>query len=167
VKLLSPAKATEDQLKSATSAGESFGKIVGNGITLALTPVRLLVDSLSWIHKNIGGIIGKVAELANKTPTVGSFFGAVKNSLGFGNSTKNTPTSQPRASVPYRTGPAPQIRGASGIKPSVTQHFNQPITVHAAPGQNPNEIANIVMQKINRANGVAQRGSMIDAGYAQ
>ncbi len=28
VKLLSPAKATEEQLKSATSAGESFGKIV-------------------------------------------------------------------------------------------------------------------------------------------
>ena len=41
-----------------------------------------LVDALSWIHKNIGGIIGKVADLANKAPTIGGFFGAVKSSLG-------------------------------------------------------------------------------------
>lgn len=167
VKLLSPAKATEEQLASATSVGESFGKIVGTAIDYVLTPVQALVGALTWIHTNIGGIIGKVADLANKASTVGGFFGSIKTSLGFGNSAKNTPTSQPRASVPYRTNTAPQIRGASGTKPSVTQHFNQPITVHAAPGQNPNEIANLVMQKMNRANGVAQRGSMLDAGYAQ
>ncbi len=167
VKLLSPAKATEEQLKSTTSAGESFGRVVGTAIEWILKPITTLVDALSWIHKNIGGIIGKVADLANKAPTIGGFFGAVKSSLGFGGGSKSAPTSQPRASVPYRTGPAPQIRGASGTKPSVTQHFNQPITVHAAPGQNPNEIANLVMQKMNRANGVAQRGSMLDAGYAQ
>ncbi|MFX7346829.1 phage tail tape measure protein [Acinetobacter baumannii] len=167
MKLISPAKATEEQLKTATSAGESFGRVVGTAIEWILKPITTLVDALSWIHKNIGGIIGKVADLANKAPTIGGFFGAVKSSLGFGGGSKNAPTSQPRASVPYRTGPAPQIRGASGTKPSVTQHFNQPITVHAAPGQNPNEIANLVTQKMNRANGVAQRGSMLAAGYAQ
>ena len=167
VKLLSPAKATEEQLASATSVGESFGKVVGTAIEWILKPITALVNALTWIHTNIGGIIGKVAELANKASTVGGFFGAIKTSLGFGNGAKSAPTSQPRASAPYRTNSAPQIRGASGTKPSVTQHFNQPITVHAAPGQNPNEIANLVMQKINRANGVVQRGSMLDAGYAQ
>ena len=167
VKLLSPAKATEEQLASATSAGESFGKIVGTAIDYVLTPVQALVGALTWIHTNIGGIIGKVADLANKASTVGGFFGSIKTSLGFGNSAKNTPTSQPRASVPYRTNTAPQIRGAStksiAPQPNITNSF----TINTLPGQNSREIANMVMRDINRANGVAQRGSMLDAGYSQ
>ena len=167
MKLISPAKATEEQLKTATSAGESFGRVVGTAIEWILKPITTLVDALSWIHKNIGGIIGKVADLANKAPTIGGFFGAVKNSLGFGGGAKSAPTSQPRASVPYRTGPAPQIRGANTKSIAAQQHITQSFTVTAAPGQNPNEIANLVMQKLKSANAVAQRGSMIDAGYAQ
>ena len=167
MKLISPAKATEEQLKTATSAGESFGRVVGTAIEWILKPITTLVDALSWIHKNIGGIIGKVADLANKAPTIGGFFGAVKNSLGFGGGAKSAPTSQPRASVPYRTGPAPQIRGANTKSIAPQQHITQSFTVTAAPGQNPNEIANLVMQKLKSANAVAQRGSMIDAGYAQ
>ena len=38
--------------------------------------VKLFQGEVS--HKNIGGIIGKVADLANKAPTIGGFFGAVK-----------------------------------------------------------------------------------------
>lgn len=167
MKLISPAKATEEQLKTATSAGESFGRVVGTAIEWILKPITTLVDALSWIHKNIGGIIGKVADLANKAPTIGGFFGAVKNSLGFGGGAKSAATSQPRASVPYRTGPAPQIRGANTKSIAPQQHITQSFTVTAAPGQNPNEIANLVMQKLKSANAVAQRGSMIDAGYAQ
>ena len=165
MKLISPAKATEEQLKTATSAGESFGKVVGTAIEWILKPITTLVDALSWIHKNIGGIIGKVADLANKAPTIGGFFGAVKSSLGFGNS--KAPAKAQPAAVPYRTGVAPQIRGANTksivSQPNITNSF----TVNAAPGQNPNEIANLVMQKINRAKGVSQRGSMLDVGYSQ
>lgn len=166
MKLISPAKTTEEQLKTATSAGESFGRVVGTAIEWILKPITTLVDALSWIHKNIGGIIGKVADLANKAPSVGSFFGSVKSTFGFGASEQKKP--QASRAVPYRTaGPAPQIRGANTKSIAPQQHITQSFTVTAAPGQNPNEIANLVMQKLKSANAVAQRGSMIDAGYAQ
>lgn len=166
MKLISPAKATEEQLKTATSAGESFGRVVGTAIEWILKPITTLVDALSWIHKNIGGIIGKVADLANKAPSVGSFFGSVKSTLGFGASEQKK--TQASRAVPYRTaGPAPQIRGANTKSIAPQQHITQSFTVTAAPGQNPNEIANLVMQKLKSANAVAQRGSMIDSGYAQ
>lgn len=166
MKLISPAKATEEQLKTATSAGESFGRVVGTAIEWILKPITTLVDALSWIHKNIGGIIGKVADLANKAPSVGSFFGSVKSTFGFGASEQKK--TQASRAVPYRTaGPAPQIRGANTKSIAPQQHITQSFTVTAAPGQNPNEIANLVMQKLKSANAVAQRGSMIDSGYAQ
>ena len=165
VKLISPAKATEEQLKSATNIGESFGKAIGGAIEYFLTPLRAVVDLLTWVNKNIGGIIGKVAEFANKATNISGFFGSIKTSLGFGDS--KVPAKAQSAPISYRARQAPQIRGSTSIKPSVTQHFSQPITIHAAPGQNPNEIANLVIQKMSRANGVAQRNSMLDAGYAQ
>ncbi|MFX9004014.1 phage tail tape measure protein, partial [Acinetobacter baumannii] len=39
MKLISPAKATEEQLKTATSAGESFGRVVGTAIEWILKPI--------------------------------------------------------------------------------------------------------------------------------
>lgn len=166
MKLIAPTKATDEQLRNATSAGESFGKIVGGAINIALAPAKALMGVLEWIHKHIGGVIGQVADLANKAPSVGSFFGSVKSTFGFGASEQKKP--QASRAVPYRTaGPAPQIRGANTKSIAPQQHITQSFTVTAAPGQNPNEIANLVMQKLKSANAVAQRGSMIDAGYAQ
>ncbi len=166
MKLIAPTKATDEQLRNATSAGESFGKIVGGAINIALAPAKALMGVLEWIHKHIGGVIGQVADLANKASSVGSFFGSVKSTFGLGASEQKKP--QASRAVPYRTaGPAPQIRGANTKSIAPQQHITQSFTVTAAPGQNPNEIANLVMQKLKSANAVAQRGSMIDAGYAQ
>lgn len=165
MKLIAPTKATDEQLRNATSAGESFGEIVGGAINIALTPAKALMGVLEWIHKHIGGVIGQVADLANKAPSVGSFFGSVKSTFGFGSSEQKKP--QASRAVPYRTGPAPQIRGANTKSIAPQQHITQSFTVTAAPGQNPNEIANLVMQKLKSANAVAQRGSMVDAGYSQ
>lgn len=166
MKLIAPTKATDEQLRNATSAGESFGKIVGGAINIALAPAKALMGVLEWIHKHIGGVIGQVEDLANKAPSVGSFFGSVKSTFGFGSAEQKKP--QASRAVPYRTaGPAPQIRGANTKSIAPQQHITQSFTVTAAPGQNPNEIANLVMQKLKSANAVAQRGSMIDAGYSQ
>lgn len=161
VKLLSPTKATDEQLKNATSAGEKFGVIVGNAINVVLTPARALMDVLSWIHKNIGGIIGKVAELANKAPSIGSFWQSTKETFGFGGSSgKPAPAQSPR-SVPA----APPMRG--GNTSSFAPTYNNQITVNAAPGMDTNQLANDIMNKINQKNGVKQRSSMLDGAYAQ
>lgn len=161
VKLLSPTKATQEQLQTATSAGESFGRIVGAAINVVLTPTRLLVDALSWIHKNIGGIIGKVAELANKAPSIGSFWQSTKETFGFGGSSGSKAPAQTPRSVPS----APPMRG--GNTSSFTNAPVNNFTINAAPGMNTDQLANDIMNKINRTNGVKQRSSMIDGAYAQ
>lgn len=159
VKLLSPTQASKEQLEKATSAGETFGKIVGGAINAVLTPVKLLVDALTWIHTNIGGIIGKVAELANKAPSIGSFWQSTKETFGFGGG-KSAPAQTPR-SVPS----VPPMRGGntSTYAPQISNSF----TIHAAPGMNTDQLANDIMSKINKQNGVKQRSSMLDMGYAQ
>lgn len=158
VKLLSPTKATDEQLKKATDAGEKFGTIVGSAINIVLTPVRALVDALTWIHTNIGGIIGKVAELANKAPSVGSFWQSTKEAFGFGG--KSAPAQTPRS-----TPPVPPMRGGntSTYAPQISNSF----TINAAPGMNTDQLTNDIMNKINKQHSVKQRSSMVDMGYAQ
>lgn len=161
VKLLSPTKATQEQLKNATSAGEKFGQIVGSAINLVLTPTKALWEVLKWIHTNIGGIIGKVAELANKAPSIGSFWQSTKETFGFGGSSGSKAPAQTPRSVPS----APPMRG--GNTSSFTNAPVNNFTINAAPGMNTDQLANDIMNKINRTNGVKQRSSMIDGAYAQ
>ena len=186
MKLIAPTKATDEQLRNATSAGESFGEKVGAAISLVLTPIQMVVDAFKWINDNIAGIIGKVSQYLSVGASIqkqinsvhgpdGSFWGKAKDwghvAGVFDKPSEKMQKAQnlntSKASVPYRTAPMPQIRGANTknivAQPNVTNSF----TIHAAPGQNENEIANRVLQKLKSANAVAQRGSMIDAGYAQ
>lgn len=163
VKLLTPASATEEQLKTATSAGESFGKVVGAAIDWVLTPVTKLVEGLAWIHKNIGGIIGQVADLANKTPTIGGFFNSVKSTFGFG----STEQKKPPASIARPVQKPPQVRGAQSFMGNQRNSFAPSFTINAAPGQSPDQIADAVMRKQKQAQGVQQRSSMVDWGYSQ
>ncbi len=135
-----------------------FGKAMGAVWDSIKAKIQPVIDMFKWIKDSgaaiLGGIGGAVGKAYEKTK---AFFTG-------GNS---APSKAPSTPIPHRSTLAPQIRGANTksivSQPNITQSF----TINAAPGQNPNEIANIVMQKINRANGVAQRGSMLDAGYAQ
>jgi len=45
-KLLTPFKATSEQLEGATSAGRGFGKVLGEGLTASL---RMVVDAIGWL----------------------------------------------------------------------------------------------------------------------
>lgn len=51
--LIEPVHSTTEQLKSASDAGESFGKVIGIAFNVALTPMNLMVSALSWIIDNI------------------------------------------------------------------------------------------------------------------
>lgn len=156
VKLLNPTKATDEQLKKATSAGESFGKIVGGAINIVLTPVKALVDALSWIHSNIGGIISKVGSLADSgLNKIGGAIDKAKSFVGLGDA----------PSVPRSVPPVPPMRG--GNSSSFTSAPVNTFNITAAPGMNTEQLANDIMNKINRTNGIKQRSSMIDGAYAQ
>ncbi|HDC1981620.1 TPA: phage tail tape measure protein [Salmonella enterica] len=54
-RLLEPATTSKETLDKCTSAGKTFGKVVGNFIqTLVLGPMTLLLDSLGWVLEKLG-----------------------------------------------------------------------------------------------------------------
>ncbi|EEG5420034.1 phage tail tape measure protein [Salmonella enterica subsp. enterica] len=54
-RLLEPATTSKETLDKCTSAGKTFGKVVGNFIqTLALGPMTLLLDLLGWVLEKLG-----------------------------------------------------------------------------------------------------------------
>lgn len=161
VKILSPTKATDAQLKAATDSGKNFGKVVGSAISAVLAPVTMLLNGLKWIKDNIAGIISSVGNLADGAMVkVGNAIDATKRFFGGGDAPANLPAQTPRA-VP----PVPPMR--AGNTSSFAPTYNNQITVNAAPGMDTNQLANDIMNKINQKNGVKQRSSMIDGAYAQ
>lgn len=64
-KLFEPIQFSTEALKSCTSAGETFGKIVGEGISLVLSPVTLLWQGLDLVLEKLG-LIPSAAEKAQK-----------------------------------------------------------------------------------------------------
>lgn len=54
-RLLEPATSSKETLDKCTSAGKTFGKVVGSFIqTLVLGPMTLLLDSLGWVLEKLG-----------------------------------------------------------------------------------------------------------------
>lgn len=53
-KLFEPIQFSTEALKSCTSAGESFGKIVGEAISLVLWPVEQLWKGLDLVLEKLG-----------------------------------------------------------------------------------------------------------------
>lgn len=71
--LLTPVKSTKDSLDSAATAGKTFGEFLGAGIEMALTPLKLLTDSIKWVLDKLDEIKVRSAEtrkLAQESPAV-------------------------------------------------------------------------------------------------
>lgn len=64
-KLFEPIQFSTEALKSCTSAGESFGKIVGEAISLVLTPVEMLWKGLALVLETLG-LVPDATEKAKK-----------------------------------------------------------------------------------------------------
>ncbi|OTG64406.1 phage tail tape measure protein [Acinetobacter sp. ANC 4470] len=121
---------------------------------------KMDIHSPSRVMAGLGGFIvdGIGVGMEKRTPALRQQFGGVLNSF---NQAPPAPSLKSAAIQPNSARASGGGDGSSGLAPNVT------ITIHAAQGQSADEIANIVMQKLNRVKGVAQRGSMIDAGYSQ
>lgn len=71
--LLTPVNSTKESLDSAASAGKQFGEFLASGIELAMTPLRLLIDSIKWVLDKLDEIKVRSAEtrkLAQENPAV-------------------------------------------------------------------------------------------------
>ncbi|WP_179989782.1 phage tail tape measure protein [Acinetobacter sp. YH1901141] len=160
--LLAPVNASKEQIEGATNAGVAFGEFVGRAINLVLTPLRGVVNLFTWIMNNAGKVIGVVQTVANSRvgQMVGGAVSAVKNLVGGG-------SSAPPAAVARPVQKPPQVRGAQSFMGNQSNSFAPSFTINAAPGQSPDQIADAVMRKQKQAQGVQQRSSMVDWGYAQ
>ncbi|MEC8887371.1 MAG: phage tail tape measure protein [Pseudomonadota bacterium] len=155
--LLTPVNASAESINTAKSAGESFGKVVGAAINAVLTPLRAVVNLFTWIINNAGKAIDLAKTVASYSP-VGLAYRGIKGLIGG--------DSKASASAPSQSK-APPVRGAPSSRVIVPNQISNSFTINTQPNQNPNQIADMVMQKLNRANGVSQRSSMLDAGYSQ
>ncbi|MBN3986117.1 phage tail tape measure protein [Serratia marcescens] len=71
--LLTPVNSTKESLDNAASAGKQFGEFLAAGIELAMTPLRLLIDSIKWVLDKLDEIKARSAEtrkLAQENPAV-------------------------------------------------------------------------------------------------
>lgn len=52
--LFSPIKASDEALQACTSAGETFGEVVGIAIKALLTPITMVAEGIGWILEALG-----------------------------------------------------------------------------------------------------------------
>ncbi len=125
---------------------------------------KMDIHSPSRVMAGLGGHIvdGIGVGMLQRKPALESQFNSV---LGTFNSSANTPSinaisPSPRSTTPSMGGNS-QSNAVNDKKQDIT------IVINAAPGQDVNQLADLVAQKLNRAKAAIKRGSMLDAGYAQ
>lgn len=182
--LLKPVNATKEQIDKATSAGESFGKLVGGAINLVLKPLKAVVNLFGWIFNNVGKLssIGDSVKnffsgttpkdsntnatmvppksiAAPQTKLVDNFLGSTVRERNSSDGLQNSPK---------QVVPPPPIRATQPEQKTPPQvNFTNTFTINAQPGQSTDQIADDVIRKMKQAQGVQQRSLMVDWGYSQ
>lgn len=152
--LMEPVTHTGEQLKSATDAGLTFGKVVGEAISFVLTPLTALVNGFKWISENGGKILN----------TVGATIDKAKSWLPSwaGGSDDEKEEAQAPSTLPGLTPPpAPVMANRSGSTSYTTEQTNH-FTINAAPGMNEDALANKVAAKLKQQQAVRGRSMMPD-----
>lgn len=148
--------------KISETAGR-IGDAFGAAFDWAVQKIQPLIDGLKWIANNIGAIASGISSAASGAMTkLGQGIDKAKNFVGLGSS-----STAPSAPVARPAQKPPQVRGSQSFMGSQSNSFAPSFTINAAPGQSPDQIADAVMRKQKQAQGVQQRSSMVDWGYAQ
>lgn len=182
VQFLQPVTATKEELAGATSAGRSFGEVVGwalgqitNAITAPIRLITFMVETvqtlvglwpmletaavLAWegIKAKVGAIIDalllKIAPLMNGIAWIGDKASALGGMLGL----SDAPAPAAAGGAPL---PQPQMRGAMGAP--VTNTTNATINVTQQPGQDGRALATEIERKLREREQQRQRGALYD-----
>lgn len=155
--LLTPTKHTGEQLKAATDAGQTFGRVVGDAISFVLTPLTALVNGFKWISDNGGKILNTVGATIDKAKSwLPSWAG--------GSDDEKEETQAPNTLPGLTPPPAPAMANRSGSTSYTTEQTNH-FTINAAPGMNEDALANKVAAKLKQQQAVRSRSMMPD-GFA-
>lgn len=162
-KLFTPVNHTTDQLAAAGSAGQKAGSMIASAIEFALVPMTALIDAITWVTDNIGGMISGVKGMAEAGGNmVSGAWRSTKSFLGIGDEDETQATTAAGLTPP----PLPSTtvaRGGNVLNDSRTINMQ----VHAAPGMSPDQVADMAVRKMDRRNDVRGRASLTDGAYAQ
>lgn len=163
--LLQPVKYSQDELGKAGAAGKSFGEFLAMGINIALTPLQLLIEGLTWVANNIGGIADKAIAFKNSVGDgIGNAWQNTKNFIGLGDQSVTPPTPVSRA---QGLGlPAPMMANRAGAG-SYTDSSTNNFQIVQQPGENNRDLARRVTEEQERQRKIRQRGIMTDGMVAQ
>lgn len=152
--LLVPTQHTSEQLKAATDAGQTFGRVVGDAISFVLTPLTALVDGFKWISENGGKILNTVGATIDKAKSwLPTWAGGTDDKEG-----SQSPQPPAMTATPL---PAPAMANRSGSASYTTEQTNH-FTINAAPGMNEDVLANKVAAKLKQQQAVRGRSMMPD-----
>lgn len=131
--LFTPVKTTSAELNNAAEMGRKFGEWLANGVNIALTPLKALIDGIKWVLDNLPKIdMGEGAKnhalSIASNPALAS--GVLTGNYGPVISTNNY--------KPY-TMPKPTVNSSV---------VHAPITIVQQPGQDDKKMAEMVKKHI-------------------
>ena len=124
---------------------------------------KMDIHSPSRVMAGLGGhgVDGISVGMEKRTPALKQQFGGVLDIFNQAPSVAPSLRSTTNSSSTPSNLTGNTANSGGGMGQNVT------IIVNAAAGQSVEQIADVVMQKIKRASGLARRGSMLDVGYSQ
>ncbi|WP_164461665.1 hypothetical protein [Aeromonas veronii] len=147
-KLLEPVTYTKDELGKASAAGKNFGVVLGKAIDSLYTPIRWLIESITWVINNMPSSIG--------------------STLGFASDTSGLASPRPNDLVPALPS-LPAIASARGGGKGRPYYDQSQITIHIAPrrGESDQAFAKRLAAELEAQKGVRQRSMMTEGMIPQ
>ncbi|MGU5730818.1 phage tail tape measure protein [Aeromonas jandaei] len=143
-KLLEPVTYTKDELGKASAAGKNFGVVLGKAIDSLYTPIRWLIESITWVINNMPSSIG--------------------TALGFASDTSGLATPRPDNLAPALPSLPAMASARGGNSYTEGSHvFN----ITQRPGESQQDLAKRILDEQDRRRGVRQRNMMTDGVIAQ
>lgn len=160
--LLAPVQYSSAELKAAGEAGRSFGQSLAAGITIALKPLTLLIEGITWLNNNIGAAMAKAIAFKNAIgDKVGGAIDGVKDF--FDGSPSPAPAGAPARSVPA----VPSVPAGRGGARSFTDNSTNTYQITQQPGESSRDLAKRIIEEQNRQRQIKQRGALYDGATAQ
>lgn len=163
-KILEPVKYSQAELGKAGEAGKTFGEALGGAINIVLTPMNLLIQGLTWVANNIGGIADKAVAFKDK---IGGGIGdAWKSTKAF--FTGEDEAQPAGAGAPGAPSlPTPAMATAKGQAGSYTDNSQNSIQIVQQPGENNRDLARRITEEQERQRAIKKRSAMTDGAPSQ
>lgn len=160
--LLSPVQYSSEELGKAGAAGKSFGEALAAGINFVLTPLKLLIEGITWVNNNIGAALDKA--VAFKNAAGGAIGGAWDKTKAF----FSGEDAAPAASAPTAQSlPTPAMATGKGQAGSYTDASQNTYQIVQQPGESNRDLARRLTEEQERQREIKKRSAMTDGAAAQ